>query len=419
VETDASSVTGLAYRRAVLDGAGTVALAIVVWLIAATDQYSLFLYHGGILLLSLATAVVVAVIVHPASRWGRLLGLAPLQWVGERSYGIYLWHLPVIVAFAGRFGVGARWSGDLLAVALIVALASLSWTFVEDPIRQRGLSATVAGWRRSVTHHGARLVAVGATAALVFVGGSVSVLASTNRHTSSSVATTTAPIHTTTTVTSTTMPVAIAKSSCRVVTYDGDSTSDGLISTSYLPNPDDRFDARLRGVGVTTFHPEIAGAQSIVETWHNEPNAQTRIAREWARGVRGCWIFALGTNDAANTSFRNLPAAPRIDAMMSLVHGEPVMWLTVKTLLSSSPYADVQMRKWNTALEAACRRYPNMRVYDWRSEVQSPWYISDGIHFTSPGYWERSRRIAAALRRAFPDGHASPAGCLVPSGMAG
>ena len=71
-------------------------------------------YRGGILL-SLATAVLWAA-VHPASVVGPVLGVLPLRWIGERSYGIYLWHLPVVAFMlkpsgypsAGTRGYSAR-----------------------------------------------------------------------------------------------------------------------------------------------------------------------------------------------------------------------------------------------------------------------------------------------------------------------
>ena len=85
----------------------------------------------------------------------------------------------------------------------------------------------------------------------------------------------------------------------------------------------------------------------------------------------------------------------RIARIMAQLHGQPVLWLTVRTLLSDGPWAESEMLKWNAALAAACQKYPNMRVFDWASEVRDPWYISDGIHFTSQGYRERAHRIVA------------------------
>ena len=402
--------------RVLLDTAGVAALAVIGWLVVSTDQYSLSLYHGGLLLLSVATAVLLAVVVHPGSSIGRVLGLAPLRWLGERSYGVYLWHLPVIVAFPTTFLRSVPVLRDGVLVALMLLVASLSWRFVENPIRTlgfRGAGNAAVSLLRSSTKPVLRIGATAGLLSLLLVSGvgAVQVMAVKQ------------PTNPSLPVTSTTLvpqgQTNALKTSCKVLTFDGDSTSDGLISTSYLPNPADRIQARLFAVGVQSFHNEIAGAQSTTETWNGQPNAQQRISARWAAGVRGCWIFALGTNDSANISFRNSPAAPRIDAMMKLIHGEPVLWLTVKTLLHSSPYADVQMQKWNAALVSGCSRYPNMRIYDWRSEVQAPWYISDGIHFTSAGYQQRAKRIAAALARSFPAKGSAVSPCLVSSGIPG
>lgn len=61
---------------------------------------------------------------------GRLLLWRPVQWAGTRSYAIYLWHLPLII-FAGRLGYGLP--GALVAVAVALIAAALSWRFVERP----------------------------------------------------------------------------------------------------------------------------------------------------------------------------------------------------------------------------------------------------------------------------------------------
>src|SRR3712207_5169593 len=84
-------------RRLLLDGAGVVGLVVIALLIWRTDQYSVFLYRGGMVLLSVATVLVVAALAHPASWLGPALGWKPLRWLGVRSYGIYLWHWPIIV----------------------------------------------------------------------------------------------------------------------------------------------------------------------------------------------------------------------------------------------------------------------------------------------------------------------------------
>ena len=58
-------------------------------------------------LLSVASAAVVLAVRSPASHLGRVLGWQPLRWIGVRSYGIYLWHYPIIV-----LTTPAEWAGD-------------------------------------------------------------------------------------------------------------------------------------------------------------------------------------------------------------------------------------------------------------------------------------------------------------------
>jgi hypothetical protein len=193
----------------------------------------------------------------------------------------------------------------------------------------------------------------------------------------------------------------------------GDSTSEGLTSPEYLPKPWERIEARYAAVGVTHQHYEISGARSIVETYDGQPNAQEVVQSYAKRGYRGCWVFALGTNDSANVYVgSNVSQISRIRAMMALVGNEPVMWVSVRSLLSSGPYSESNMLAWDEALKEGCREFPNMRVFDWAAVVKDAWFIADGIHFNSPGYKARARMMAAALARAFPQGGHST-GCFV------
>ncbi|OAT82323.1 acyltransferase family protein [Desulfotomaculum copahuensis] len=123
-----------------IDLAGGAGLLVMLLMIRWTNQYETFLYRGGLLLLSVAAAVLVAALAHPASRLGKALGCRPLRWLGVRSYGIYLWHYPVIILTSPAVDTGGV---DLFRAALqitaCIVLAALSWRFIEDPIRHGAL----------------------------------------------------------------------------------------------------------------------------------------------------------------------------------------------------------------------------------------------------------------------------------------
>lgn len=198
------------------------------------------------------------------------------------------------------------------------------------------------------------------------------------------------------------------------MTHIGDSTSDGMVSSDYLPDPAQRLPAQYARVGVRAWHLEISGGRSIVETVEGHPNAY-QVARQLVRnGYRGCWVLAVGTNDTANVAVGSPTGrGARIARMMSVIGGEPVLWVNVKSLRASGPYAEGTMRLWNEALLRACARYPNMRVFDWAAVARDTWFISDGIHYTSAGYAARAQLIAGALARAFPTAGGYSPGCLV------
>ncbi len=64
----------------------------------------------------------------------RLLALAPLQWIGGRSYAIYLWHWPLLVIGEAKWGPLNAGTRAALA-ASSVALAAVSYVVVENPVR--------------------------------------------------------------------------------------------------------------------------------------------------------------------------------------------------------------------------------------------------------------------------------------------
>jgi hypothetical protein len=208
--------------------------------------------------------------------------------------------------------------------------------------------------------------------------------------------------------------------SCKRLVYVGESTSLGLVGPYTIAKAEHRLPAQLHKVGVKDVTPDILGARSIIERWHNQPNAQDAVLAQKRAGFDGCWLIAMGTNEAANQAAGStIGSKDRIDLLMSEIgKGQPVLWFTVKTLVRDGYYDDQNMQGFNDALINACNRYPNLRVFDWRSEAKNKWFISDGIHYTSHGYRKRAHRIARALAQAFPAGQDPTPECVVSSGVA-
>lgn len=126
-------------RGGLVELAGVVGLVGTLGLLVGFSQGQELLYQGGFAIIAVVAGLLVIAAAHPGTSTSRLFALAPLIWIGARSYGIYLWHLPVIALMAPEHGVDlpTGWL-SLLQAAVTVALAALSYRFVEMPIRAKG-----------------------------------------------------------------------------------------------------------------------------------------------------------------------------------------------------------------------------------------------------------------------------------------
>ena len=129
-----------------LDILGFAALGGLVWFCLHLGEFQPFLYMGGFALVGIATTATIMAVVYPYTFIGaRLLGSAPLRWIGVRSYGIYLWHWPVFMVTRPRLDVPFDGLPLLaLRLAATVILADLSYRYIETPIRRGALGRA---WR--------------------------------------------------------------------------------------------------------------------------------------------------------------------------------------------------------------------------------------------------------------------------------
>jgi hypothetical protein len=135
-------------------------------------DYDPTLWQGGDLAASFCFVVLIAAVAHPGTGLGEALGVQPLRWLGERSYGIYLWHWPVIELM--RPGVDISWTGPGVVVAqaaIVLTAAELSYRFVEQPIRTGSLQRRLAERPRRLRLElvGAGLVGLIAAFSVLFV----------------------------------------------------------------------------------------------------------------------------------------------------------------------------------------------------------------------------------------------------------
>ncbi len=147
--------------------AGWVGLGVVLGTALVVTKTGHPLFPGFVAVIPVlgTVAVIVAGCVGAPDGPVLLLKARPLQWIGARSYAIYLWHFPLLALAAEQWGTGRLIEGLSVGVRLgllaaSVALAALSYALVENPVR----------FAPSLARNPARSLAVGAWVALLSLG---------------------------------------------------------------------------------------------------------------------------------------------------------------------------------------------------------------------------------------------------------
>ena len=119
---------------------GLVGLAGLIAVMLLVDGMSSFWYYGGIFLASACSALAMLAIVKPGTILFRVFRLRPLVWIGQRSYGLYLWHFPLLLLMNPlNRTTELPWWGYIVQWAVVFVVAAISYRFVEDPIRHGAL----------------------------------------------------------------------------------------------------------------------------------------------------------------------------------------------------------------------------------------------------------------------------------------
>jgi peptidoglycan/LPS O-acetylase OafA/YrhL len=347
-------------RLDVIAAVGVVLLGLLFWkmYLLENGMYNPLLFRGGFLLTGVVTLMIVAAATHAHAATGGLLGNKVFNWVGTRSYGLYLYHWPIYQIIRKQAQIQLTVTEFVVAMVLTVLITEASYRFIETPIRKgqmRAMFARVRADRRLAIAGATILLALGlATASMVMADpqcvGSVQCSLEENAVDSTTtlpqVDTTplsTTPGETTAPSTSTTLPPPKAN-----ITI-GESVMVGA-------------KAQLESQGVVVNAKENRGPDGV-------KNAILQLVQEGVIGQGSTVVVQVGTNAPVSDK--------QFDAIVAAVptNAAGIVFMTVRAPVEWVPGN-------NERIAALPSRYPQVRVIDWNTESQKIELCPDGIHIT-------------------------------------
>jgi len=156
--------------RQVMSSAGVVGLILLLGILVYVGPDSVFLFRGGFLVLGVVCAIVIAAAAINGTWFATAMGRQPLKYIGERSYGLYLWHWPIFMVLRPGIDVDATgWQVQAARFALTFVVAEASYRYLEMPIRNGAIERIWQSWRERGSNALLIRGAVASTAAIAVV----------------------------------------------------------------------------------------------------------------------------------------------------------------------------------------------------------------------------------------------------------
>lgn len=118
------------------DFLGVICLSALLWAMLFVTEYDVALYQGGFFWIALLSTGLLFAAAHKDGALQHWLSIRPLAWMGQRSYGLYLWHWPVFALLRPEFELPDNpWVQAAIRLSLTVILTELSCRLIENPVR--------------------------------------------------------------------------------------------------------------------------------------------------------------------------------------------------------------------------------------------------------------------------------------------
>lgn len=334
-----------------IDGFGIAAFIGLLALFLFVDPNDPTLYQIAFPLTAIFGCMALMSLVHPASRLARQITRAPLMWIGERSYGIYLWHWVVFQVTRPSVDLtGEDWALYALRILIVFALADISYRWIEVPIRNGAIELWVKGLKYRTPAVRARektLVAISIAAVLT--------------------ATTTVSLN--------------AIESTRDSTNTAQTETDRSGSASDfdpVTSPNAKTGLWIAGDSV------ILGIRSLLEGYEPVELINARVGRQLPELIDVVRVDVKSVPDSiaiVNLGNNGAISEDQVRALFALLENQPY-FIVVNAAVPRG------WRKSNNEIIAAViDEFPNGRLVDWdRISTDRPeFFAPDGVHLVPTG----------------------------------
>ena len=330
----------------VIDAIGVVGLLGLISVFLFIDQSNASLYRIAFPLAGIFGCLVIISLVHPASRFAPLISTAPFRWIGQRSYGIYIWHWVIFQVTRPSVDLsGQTWALYLARVLLVLALADISLRWVEIPFRQ----GVVQNWFRGMKYRSSK----------VRLRQQLSVILS---------------IVITLAITTSISVQAITKS---------DQIANELLAPSDEPIKPIEDLASTTGLWVTG-DSVILGIRSKLEAKQHISLVNARVGRQAPELLAVMRVDQISVPESPvvfNLGNNNALSEPTVVEIFEILKNQPQI-IVVNTAVPRS-WKDAN----NAIISSVAARYPNVIVIDWNkiSTGRPELFAPDGVHLSPAG----------------------------------
>lgn len=381
---DNMNKNGRKFFRNVFIGVSVLFLLSLIFM----DAQSSLTYYGGLWFASLLSMFLVGLVAHPSLSANKILSNPVFDYIGSRSYGIYLWQMPVF-AIAGNTMVNAlSWYNVIWQIVLILGLSELSYRFVENPLGKFDYSRPISKLRAYFTVNGKTLKAVPVYAIIVFVLFSGTTIFASP-----------ASPHDAKILEANILAQQKALQEKQRATANANaSVSSKDIAKQFGVEPivaEKAGQMKIYAIGDSVM---VAGSTDLQQAFP-KMTIDAAVGRQTSDGANilqsnpdkvaqsDAILIGLGTNGLIEDS--------DISEVMKAANGKPVYWINVH----------VPTRPWqnqdNELLKNAAKKYKNLTIIDWYNDSQNhtDWFYSDNIHPYGEGATQYTKLIMTNLTK--------------------